>query len=98
MSWRNDVTFDDLLSANDTQYDTIVQLEQEIENLKRENGNLKQDVEKLEDSGDMMYDDLRDLGEYWDNRRLTDAEKLRQMEGVFNSRFGYADDGKLNFK
>ena len=36
MSWRDTVTREELLAANDTQYNVIVKLEQEIENLKRE--------------------------------------------------------------
>ncbi len=97
MSWRNEVTFDDLLSANDTQYDTIIHLEKKIESLKREVGNLKKEVEKVEDASDLMYDDLRDLAEYYSNTKLTAEEKLKQMESVFDSRFGFVN-GKLNLE
>ena len=54
MSWRNNVTYDDLLSANDTQYDTIVALEQEIENLKRENGELKKVINETKKANTLL--------------------------------------------
>ena len=48
MNWRKEVTREELLEANDTQYESIVKLEQEVENLKRERGNLLIKIRNVE--------------------------------------------------
>ncbi len=58
---------------------------------------LREELEKVEDACDLMYDDLRDLAEYYSNTKLTAEEKLKQMESVFDSRFGFVN-GRLNLE
>ena len=63
MNWRKEVTREELLEANDTQYESIVKLEQEVENLKRERGNLLIKIKNVESDVDHYSDRAKEWEE-----------------------------------
>ena len=74
-NWREEVTREELLEANDTQYNAIVKLEQSVENLKRENGIIDDAATYWKDNFVDLFNDIYDAVSL-DSDDYTDGEVL----------------------